>query len=512
MSNHEDTQCLPCVSENTDDNNAHTEDIQPVSETTDTTINRSAQIQGLKGERAQEKSSVTRSITKLNKLIKNRGSRTLIRALVTKIENQVQSADSCNRKLYELLPEQEHESIEKWFVEMAEKPDETVAKAYEHLDEREDEPPSVSGLGTHAKSTTSSTSKLSARAAEARRKAKLAQLKTKQIEDESIRRKELERIERERLAKFEQAKLEHDRLAREETERRRIQEARDHAAQAELEARLIEAEAETDGSGSSDDLKKRLCDFSEDYRTPAETGNKIRELGNKLPEVGNTPNPKVINDNKNTNELSELFREDPEEKAKSTASWIANLPSTTNENRLTEPMTAPISYHKSIPKLTLTKFDGDPLKWTDWLGMFEAIIHRSEMSPFEKMTHLQQNVVGKAKSVIAGFRYNGNLYHRALKCLENRFGKPHIVVQAHLDKLSKVAPVAEDDAGSVSAFSTVINNIVWTFQDLGYLDDLKAASNVKSAIEKLPSPMILKWNEHLIRNKIIRPTLITLGD
>jgi hypothetical protein len=146
-------------------------------------------------------------------------------------------------------------------------------------------------------------------------------------------------------------------------------------------------------------LKKRLRYFSEDYRTPAETGNKLLELGNKLsrvgnrlPEVGNSPNSKVINDNKNTNELSELFGEDPDEKAKSTASWIANLPSATNENRRSEPMTTPMSYHKSIPKLTLTKFDGDPLKWTDWLGMFEAIIHRSEMSPSEKMTHLQQNV------------------------------------------------------------------------------------------------------------------------
>ncbi|CAB4029065.1 Hypothetical predicted protein [Paramuricea clavata] len=167
------------------------------------------------------------------------------------------------------------------------------------------------------------------------------------------------------------------------------------------------------------------------------------------------------------NELSKLFREDPEEKAKSTSSWIANLASATNKNRRTEPITTPMSYHKSIPKLTLTKFDSDPLKWTDWLGMCEAIIHRSEMSPFEKITHLQQNVVGKAKSVIAGFRYNGNLYHRALKSFQNRFGKPHVVVQAHLDKLLKVAPVAEDDTGSVSAFSTVINNIVWTFQDLG---------------------------------------------
>ena len=95
-------------------------------------------------------------------------------------------------------------------------------------------------------------------------------------------------------------------------------------------------------------------------------------------------------------------------------------------------------FAKSIPKLTLTKFDGDPLKWTDWEGMFRAIIHQSEMSLSEKMMHLQQNVVGKAKAAIAGFRYNGNLYHQALKRLEDRFGRPHVVVQAHLDKLAKL--------------------------------------------------------------------------
>ena len=64
------------------------------------------------------------------------------------------------------------------------------------------------------------------------------------------------------------------------------------------------------------------------------------------------------------------------------------------------------------------------------------------MTSFDKMTHLQQNVTGKAKSAVAGFRYNGSHHHEALRCLENRFGKPHVVVQAHLKNLTKMSPVS----------------------------------------------------------------------
>jgi hypothetical protein len=142
--------------------------------------------------------------------------------------------------------------------------------------------------------------------------------------------------------------------------------------------------------------------------------------------------------------------------------------------------------------------------------MFYAIIHRSNMTSFEKMTHLHQSVTGKAKSAIAGFRYNGSHYHEALWCLENRFGKPHVVVQDHLNNLTNMSPVSENDTNSISNYSRAINTIVWTFEDLGYDDDLKAASNVKTAVDKLPTSMILKWNEHLLHNKVSRPTLTVL--
>ena len=77
----------------------HAKGQQSVAETSNTNIQQPVQIQGIKGERAQEKSSVTCLITKLNKLIQDRGSRTLMKTLVAKIENQVKGADNCNHKL-----------------------------------------------------------------------------------------------------------------------------------------------------------------------------------------------------------------------------------------------------------------------------------------------------------------------------------------------------------------------------------------------------------------------------
>jgi hypothetical protein len=127
------------------------------------------------------------------------------------------------------------------------------------------------------------------------------------------------------------------------------------------------------------------------------------------------------------------------------------------------------------------------------------------------MTHLQQSVTRKAKSAIADFRYNGSHYHEVQRCLENRFGKPHVVVQSHLNNLSKMTPVSENDINSISNYSRAINTMVWTFEDLGYDDDLKAASNVKTAVEKLPTSMILKWNKHLLHNKVSRQTITVLA-
>ena len=164
------------------------------------------------------------------------------------------------------------------------------------------------------------------------------------MEEEANRRRELERIERERREEIEGAVIEHERLANEEIERCRTQEAKDLAAQIELEAQLIALETE---SSNTEDLKQRLRDFIDDC-------DAINNAKEKYPKTGN---------------VGQKLKED--QVANDTASWIANLPPPAiNSHPPYQP-----SFHKSVPKLTLTKFDGDPLKWTDWSGMFHVIIH-----------------------------------------------------------------------------------------------------------------------------------------
>jgi hypothetical protein len=81
----------------------HLEGSNVVQEEKEPSANVRSQIQSVKAERSQEKSSVTRLITRLTKLIHDRGGRTQIRGIVRKIESQVKGADSCNRKLYTLV-------------------------------------------------------------------------------------------------------------------------------------------------------------------------------------------------------------------------------------------------------------------------------------------------------------------------------------------------------------------------------------------------------------------------
>ena len=86
-------------------------------------------------------------------------------------------------------------------------------------------------------------------------------------------------------------------------------------------------------------------------------------------------------------------------------------------------------------KLT-TQFNGNPLNWHEWFGQFISTVDSAILSDDEKLTYLKTLVMGKTKSAIAEYSYSGVLYKDALATLQRKFGQPHAVVGAHLDKLS----------------------------------------------------------------------------
>ena len=89
-----------------------------------------------------------------------------------------------------------------------------------------------------------------------------------------------------------------------------------------------------------------------------------------------------------------------------------------------------------LPEWKLTQFDGNPLNWHEWFGQFISTVYSAILSDDEKLIYFKTLVVDKAKPAIAEYSYSGVLYKDPLATLQRKFGQPHAVVGAHLDKLS----------------------------------------------------------------------------
>ena len=85
-------------------------------------------------------------------------------------------------------------------------------------------------------------------------------------------------------------------------------------------------------------------------------------------------------------------------------------------------------YVEALPKMDLQKFNGDPSKWADWYSCFSFIIGDSHFNDGEKIAYLQGLVIGKAKTAIEGFACKRHLYKDAINELNQRFGKPNVII------------------------------------------------------------------------------------
>ena len=80
-------------------------------------------------------------------------------------------------------------------------------------------------------------------------------------------------------------------------------------------------------------------------------------------------------------------------------SWVESLSKTAQTDIASSPEWKRVTYgSSSLPKLQLKKFDGDPLQWPDWSSMFKSVVRDADLSLNGKIQHLQNSVVGRAKS------------------------------------------------------------------------------------------------------------------
>ena len=156
-------------------------------------------------------------------------------------------------------------------------------------------------------------------------------------------------------------------------------------------------------------------------------------------------------------------------------------------------VTPPVSTHRSLPKSKLREFDGNPLDWPEWSGMFLATVDSSSISKDEKMSHLKTLLTGKAKRAVNGLGYSGAMYDEAWNTLQRKFGQPHHIVSSQLAKIQNFSQVRFNDLSALVELADTVSTFVNILQQFGYSNDLFSSSNLDVAVNKLPLDTKRRW-------------------
>ena len=427
------------------------------------------------------------------------GSKFRIRKIIADLKQCLQEAELLNVQYLAFTPEIDHDKILEWYDVEFGRVNDALDKALTHLNECESEETS------QARSKVSSKSDpvvIKAKAAAAKKK------KKKQRESAKEKLRELER-QAELQKKLWKAKEEVERVKMEaelELEKQRsMSDEAQKTRQIEAEAICLEVEAEVleNEAGDPDSLQQRLKDFEGEEIIPVspkeEIAKEIKPVHvpeNSMAFVGAHMSTSTPKQGMTHQPLKVKFQD---KEAVSNEELHVETPANTIILR---------SSLDSLPKLKLDSFDGDPIRWSDWMSMFQSIIDDADISRNAKMQHLQNAVIGRAKEAIEGYGYCGELYAEALEKLESRFGKSHVVVKARLNHLRKWVKLSDDRLHEVRRFSDVISTAVKTFKRLGYTNDLHAANNLNMVVDKLPYSLRVKWKEYRREKELKHATLL----
>ena len=123
-------------------------------------------------------------------------------------------------------------------------------------------------------------------------------------------------------------------------------------------------------------------------------------------------------------------------------------------------------------------YNGDPLKWLSWGGLFKALVHDTKMTSEAKMGFLHTKLSKECDRVIAGLFPDDEGYAEALMLLRDRYGHPTTLQAAHLLMLKSLPDVSSGNPDSVAT----------SFQS--FVDQARSHLSVLKRYSKGESPFV----------------------
>ncbi|XP_052387105.1 uncharacterized protein LOC127933996 [Carassius gibelio] len=147
-----------------------------------------------------------------------------------------------------------------------------------------------------------------------------------------------------------------------------------------------------------------------------------------------------------------------------------------------------------LPPVDIIKFDGEPLKYWQFIRLFSSVIDKETVPDQEKLTRLHQYTVGQARDAISHCLYNPDSslgYAEAMTILKRRFGNPYAISQAWVDKVLNHKEVKDNK--QLQSFADILRSCRDTLKAMKCEDELNGGRTLLQIVEKLPEDIKKRW-------------------
>lgn len=144
-----------------------------------------------------------------------------------------------------------------------------------------------------------------------------------------------------------------------------------------------------------------------------------------------------------------------------------------------------------IAKAIPTK--GDVTKWSSFWDSFKSAIHEnSGITTIDKFNYLNSLLERNAARTIQGLTITSTNYSAAVEMLQERFGKPQIIISAHMDEILKLQPCIEGRLGPLRYVYDKVSVQVRGLASLGVTSEMYGSLLIPIIMSKLPSDVRLE--------------------
>ena len=215
--------------------------------------------------------------------------------------------------------------------------------------------------------------------------------------------------------------------------------------------------------------------------------------------------------------MSKLCDEDSaSESSRSQISSAYSLPSSTSSHRRQKHCGSKTSHDSCLsdalvsvvrrlnrPTVELSKFDGDPLRYSRFMRQFKTKIVVNCDSYDDMLCYLEQYTVGEPHQIVIGCSYMEAKegYKTAIKELDERYGDQDVIINAYVNKALKWSTIKADNPKELDKFAVYLKECCNAVKSINALDVLEYSENLKKLVMKLPFSHQEKWRNLVAQTK-----------